>query len=436
MNVDANIARCQLLQSEYMNCVEKARAIADASGSHTKDSLKAIEEAARAKIELSKLTLGKVSEAHMAEAARLTETLRSESVRLGFYSEAARTPPPAPQPAPAKPAPARSNPTGAYRPSDAPKSAATENDEVGKNFSIDKFIFHPGSTTLDDYHSYPDLVKKLRGMIDDYDFNSLYPVATDGWGAPDKQNYLFFGPSGTGKSFLCSAIANYLKQVYPGDRSVFLLADCTLLSSRFVGTTGHILEAIFNEAARHEFSIICLDEIDRLGKSRDNDNDKTNYTENLLTLIDGVRGRCKAVLIGTTNLPWAMDFAMLDRLPERVFIDYPSETDIRSYFSFSKARRDWLGTNQEDRARMIAVAAKLTSDKHFSYRELNTLSGSIREIVERKTKEKYPEGNPSLEHVEPISETELRDLIAKSNTLYDAEKHARYAKYIESGRNP
>ena len=96
-----------------------------------------------------------------------------------------------------------------------------------------------------------------------------------------------------------------------------------------VGHPAAKVSDLFKEAEKHAPCIIFIDEIDSIGKSRDNQmqsNDEREQTLNqLLTEMDGFDATKGIVILGATNRPEILDKALLrpGRFDRRVIVDRP-----------------------------------------------------------------------------------------------------------------
>lgn len=400
-------------------------------GQYTKEGVAQLARAAIAQRELAAHTTGATHNAHREEYNRLIRLIKQESVRLGVVqppvaAEPARTAPAGAQQHGVKPAAAGS---------DAKQRKDISRDEVGESFNLEEFVLEPGDLTLDDVHLDDALKEKLRDAIDSLDLQTLFPKATQGWKPRQRSNFLFFGPPGTGKSHLCSAINGSMHINYPGDRSVFYLIDGNKLASKWRGTTGHRLDMIFNEAEKREFSIICIDEFESLCPDRTKLEDRESYTKNFLTLMEGVGGRTSAMVIACTNHPQLLDPAILSRLQNRVFIDYPDEDDIYHYLMDNKQYRDCIGETEAEADAVSRELAKVAAARHFSYRNLYAVTMAFHDVVGRKTREAFPKGNAELEHMCVLTLKEAMDLLDSVDSDYDAEQYSLYQHYLEKKGN-
>lgn len=133
---------------------------------------------------------------------------------------------------------------------------------------------------------------------------------------------LLVGPPGTGKTLLAKAVAGEAKVPF------FSLSGSSFVEM-FVGVGASRVRELFREAEQKAPCIIFIDEIDAIGKSRDNQfqsNDEREQTLNqLLSEMDGFDSSKGIVILGATNRPEILDKALLrpGRFDRRVIVDRP-----------------------------------------------------------------------------------------------------------------
>ncbi len=142
-------------------------------------------------------------------------------------------------------------------------------------------------------------------------------------GAKLPKGVLLVGPPGTGKTLLAKAVA--------GEAGVpFFSISGSDFVEMFVGVGASRVRDLFKEASKTAPCIIFIDEIDTIGKSRDNrmgGNDEREQTLNqLLAELDGFDPTKGVILLGATNRPEVLDKALLrpGRFDRRITIDRPN----------------------------------------------------------------------------------------------------------------
>ena len=142
-------------------------------------------------------------------------------------------------------------------------------------------------------------------------------------GAKLPKGALLVGPPGTGKTLLAKAVA--------GEAGVpFFSISGSDFVEMFVGVGASRVRDLFKEAAKMAPCIIFIDEIDTIGKSRDNrmgGNDEREQTLNqLLAELDGFDPTKGVIVLAATNRPEVLDQALLrpGRFDRRIIIDRPN----------------------------------------------------------------------------------------------------------------
>lgn len=143
-------------------------------------------------------------------------------------------------------------------------------------------------------------------------------------GARLPKGALLVGPPGTGKTLLAKAVA--------GEAAVpFFSQSGSAFVEMFVGMGAARVRDIFKEAEQKAPCIIFIDEIDAIGKSRENGglpggNDEREQTLNqLLAEMDGFDSTKGIVILAATNRPEVLDKALLrpGRFDRRIIVDAP-----------------------------------------------------------------------------------------------------------------
>lgn len=254
----------------------------------------------------------------------------------------------------------------------------------------------------------------------------LAPLASK----PD--HHLMYGPPGTGKSFLCKAIAHEIMSNFPNteetpNNSAFFNVNSADICSPYYAVAEKRLNALFDAAARYNHCVICIDEMERLCPDRNASGAELNSVADavavvtrMLQLIDGVTGKCNAIILCATNYPWKVDKAMRDRLSSKLLLDLPNEQAKRQFLKRNVGI--FLGRTEEERS--AAIESMLSSLDHASYRDLDTLAQTIQVSGLHKTIANHP-GEYDLDAFDPLSPEELKKALADVLVVYDAAYHAR-----------
>ncbi len=142
-------------------------------------------------------------------------------------------------------------------------------------------------------------------------------------GARLPKGALLVGPPGTGKTLLARAVA--------GEAHVpFFSISGSEFVEMFVGMGAAKVRDLFKQASEKAPCIVFIDEIDTIGKKRDNGaiggNDEREQTLNqLLTEMDGFDATKGVVILAATNRPESLDPALLrpGRFDRRIPVELP-----------------------------------------------------------------------------------------------------------------
>ncbi len=141
-------------------------------------------------------------------------------------------------------------------------------------------------------------------------------------GASMPKGLLLVGPPGTGKTMLAKAVA--------GEANVpFFSISGSEFVEMFVGMGASKVRDLFRQAKEKAPCIVFIDEIDAIGKKRDNQlggNDEREQTLNqLLTEMDGFEGNNGVIILAATNRPESLDPALTrpGRFGRRVPVELP-----------------------------------------------------------------------------------------------------------------
>lgn len=188
---------------------------------------------------------------------------------------------------------------------------------IGKN-NAKVYMESEIKVTFDDVAGQEEAKESLKEVIDFLNAPAKYTEI----GAKLPKGVLLVGPPGTGKTLIAKAVAGEARVPF------FSLSGSSFVEM-FVGVGASRVRELFKDAVAKAPCIIFIDEIDAIGKSRDNQmqsNDEREQTLNqLLSEMDGFDSSKGIVILGATNRPEILDKALLrpGRFDRRVIVDRP-----------------------------------------------------------------------------------------------------------------
>jgi len=160
---------------------------------------------------------------------------------------------------------------------------------------------------------------QIREMIE---LPLRHPTLFKTLGVKPPRGVLLFGPPGSGKTLIARAVANETG-------AFFFLINGPEIMSKMAGESEGNLRKAFEEAEKNSPAIIFIDEIDSIAPKREKSNGEVEkrIVSQLLTLMDGLKGRSSVVVIGATNRPNSMDPALrrFGRFDREIDIGVPDE---------------------------------------------------------------------------------------------------------------
>ena len=160
---------------------------------------------------------------------------------------------------------------------------------------------------------------------------------------------LLYGPPGCGKTYIAKAAATE-------SNAAFISANISDIMDKFVGESEKKIREIFNLARRKGRTIIFLDEIDAVATSRSRTREgyERRLVSEILNQLDGLHTQNdRLFVLGATNRPWDIDFALLraGRFSTSIFISHPEIREREMLFKLYLQTRPTAGINYEELAR-------------------------------------------------------------------------------------
>ncbi|KRA15447.1 MULTISPECIES: ATP-binding protein [unclassified Lysobacter] len=225
---------------------------------------------------------------------------------------------------------------------------------------------------------------------------------------------LLYGPPGCGKTLLARATAGECG-------AKFYNVAITDVLDMFIGESERKLHAIFEQARRTAPSVLFFDEIEAIGGKRQHTREATSakLVSQFLTELDGFAQNNHGVLIlGATNVPWAVDaaFRRPGRFDRVLFVPPPDEG----------ARRAILDLQLQGRPIADAIdgsaIAKLTSG--YSGADLRNL---VETAVDEAIEQSIDAGREMPLTLAHLREAHKQTRATTLEWLTTARNHARYA---------
>lgn len=199
---------------------------------------------------------------------------------------------------------------------------------------------------LSDFGGSPDLVRHALDLVR----VALDPKQLlDRIGVNPVKGILFSGPSGTGKTHLARALSREAN-------ATFYLIDGPEIINKWVGESEQRLRDLFEHAAANAPAMLFFDELDSIVSRRGADAPDyvTRFVGQFLTILDGFDPAKGVLVVAATNLPGALDTALLrpGRLSYKVeFNGHPDADDRLSILRASS--RDVRGAENADLATLV-----------------------------------------------------------------------------------
>ena len=156
--------------------------------------------------------------------------------------------------------------------------------------------------TYEDIGGLEEELRRVREMIE---LPLRHPELFERLGIDPPKGVLLHGPPGTGKTLIAKAVANEAG-------ANFLSIQGPEIMSKYYGESEAQLRKKYEDAEKNAPSIIFIDEIDSIAPKREDVHGEVErrVVAQMLSLMDGLRGRGKVIVIAATNRVDAIDPAL------------------------------------------------------------------------------------------------------------------------------
>ncbi|MDD1696164.1 MAG: CDC48 family AAA ATPase [Methanoregula sp.] len=188
-----------------------------------------------------------------------------------------------------------------------PKGIAIVSDETDIELKEEPYKPEEGKKEVSDIH-YEDiggLGRELQLVREMIELPLRHPEIFERLGIQPPKGVLLYGPPGTGKTLIAKAVANEVD-------AHFISLSGPEIMSKYYGESEKGLREKFEEAEQNAPAVIFIDEIDSIAPKREETKGEVErrIVAQLLSLMDGLKGRGQVIVIAATNLPDSIDPAL------------------------------------------------------------------------------------------------------------------------------
>jgi transitional endoplasmic reticulum ATPase len=188
-----------------------------------------------------------------------------------------------------------------------PKGIAIVTDDTEIELKEEPYKPEEGKQEMSDIH-YEDiggLGRELQLVREMIELPLRHPEIFERLGIQPPKGVLLYGPPGTGKTLIAKAVANEVD-------AHFISLSGPEIMSKYYGESEKGLREKFEEAEQNAPAIIFIDEIDSIAPKREETKGEVErrIVAQLLSLMDGLKGRGQVIVIAATNLPDSIDPAL------------------------------------------------------------------------------------------------------------------------------
>ena len=173
--------------------------------------------------------------------------------------------------------------------------------------------------TYEDIGGLEEELRRVREMIE---LPLRHPELFERLGIDPPKGVLLYGPPGTGKTLIAKAVANE-------SGANFYSIQGPEIISKYYGESEAQLRKKFEDASKNAPSIIFIDELDSIAPKREDVHGEVErrVVAQMLSLMDGLRGRGKVIVIAATNRVDAIDPALRrpGRFDREIYVGVPDK---------------------------------------------------------------------------------------------------------------
>ncbi len=292
----------------------------------------------------------------------------------------------------------RHRPDGARK--KQPAEAAPVKGETQSGFRTKNVTKEVSAETIEKWykpkpnHGFADIIgmEKQKKLLQREAANLGWDRTDDALSISPTQRYFFYGPPGSGKTYLIEAFAHDMME--KGFKFIQLVGS--EIHQSLVGVGEKTVQIAFQEAIDNAPCVIFIDEVENVCTTRGGANaqgHERRLTVAFLEALNNMKNSGKRIVfLGATNYPNQVDGAMRDRT-HMVPVPLPSEEARAEYF--------------ETKLEVLPLGEGLSYDymadqtDNFSYRDLDRLADAIRveakEIATQANTVYGPDGEVDLE---------------------------------------
>jgi len=287
------------------------------------------------------------------------------------------------------------------------------------------FIKGKQDVKFDDVGGMDESKEELREIVDFLKNPKKYTKV----GARTPKGVLLVGPSGTGKTLLARAVA--------GEANVqFLSIAGSEFMEMLVGVGASRVRDLFDTAKKIAPSIIFIDEIDAIGRTRGSSyagghNEREQTLNQILVEMDGFEANENVIVMAATNRGELLDSALIrpGRFDRRVQVNLPDLEERKNIISihakgkplsktvsFESIAKSTVGFSGADIENMLNEAAITIARENRTEIVMNDIEEAslkvklgpskkrLQDKLERKMTAYHEAGHAILAHVQPFSD--------------------------------